>query len=303
MILDKTIITTISHMNIEYYKSIGYVDIKCNQKIEILISDLPVESNLKINVKCDVCDNVKLLAYQKYNKNIRKYNIYTCNTSCAQFKNKLTLKELYGSENFNRAEENKLKTKEKYDKITEEIEERGYINCKKCLNNRSLSEFLIKNERYMYICKNCRYIDRKIRNLKGIEDKRKKDRINYRKNIHIHAWRQILKNYLNRKTLIKIEKTYNLLKYSPEELRLNLESKFVDDMNWGNYGERWQIDHIVHVSLFKDDTPFHIANSLDNLRPLDRITNISRGNNIDDDCLIMMRKYKDFIKDDYKNFL
>jgi len=303
MILDKTIITTISHMNIEYYKSIGYVDIKCNQKIEIPISDLPIESNLKVNVKCDVCDNVKLLAYQKYNKNIRKYNIYTCNTSCAQFKNKLTLKELYGSENFNRAEENKLKTKEKYDKITEEIEERGYINCKKCLNNRSLSEFLIKNERYMYICKYCRHIDRKIRNLKGIEDKRKKDRINYRKNIHIHAWRQILKNYLNRKTLIKIEKTYNLLKYSPEELRLNLESKFVDDMNWENYGERWQIDHIVHVSLFKDDTPFHIANSLDNLRPLDRITNISRGNNIDDDCLIMMRKYKDFIKDDYKNFL
>jgi len=302
MILDKTIITTISHMNIEYYKSIGYVDIKCNQKIEIPISDLPIESNLKVNVKCDICGVEKLLSYQKYNKNVKKYNIYTCNTSCAQFKNRLTLKELYGSENFNRTEENKLKTKEKYDKITEEIEERGYINCRKCLCDFNLSNFLMKNDRYMKICKSCRDSDRKIRNFKRIDDKREKDRERYRKNIHIHAWRQLLKNYLNRKNIKKSDNTYQLLKYTPDELKYHLESKFIDGMNWNNYGEKWQIDHIVHVSLFKDTTPQYVANSLDNLRPLDKIINISRGNKIDDDCLVMMSRYTEFIKDDYINF-
>jgi hypothetical protein len=303
MILSKTIRTTISHLNIDYYKSLGYQDIKCNHKIEIPVNHLPVESNLKINVKCDICGSEKFLAYQKYNKNIKRYNIYTCNSSCAQFKKKLTLKEVYGDEKFNRSEENKLKTKEKYDKITKEIEERGYINCIKCNINRELSEYLVKNERYMHICKSCRDIDRKIRNSKRIEDRRQKDKNNYKKNIHIHAWRQVLKNYLNRKTLFKIDKTYNLLKYTPDELKSNLESKFYDDLSWENYGKKWQIDHIVHVSLFKDDTPFHIANSLDNLRPLEKITNISRGNKIDDDCIKLMNRYKNFIKEEYKNFL
>lgn len=53
MILDEIIVTSISYMNIEHYKLIGYQDIKCNQKIEIPISHLPLESNLKIKVKCE----------------------------------------------------------------------------------------------------------------------------------------------------------------------------------------------------------------------------------------------------------
>jgi hypothetical protein len=156
MILDETIRTTISILNIDYYKSLGYLDIKCNQKIQIPVSQLPVESNLKINVKCDICGNEKNISYQKYNKNIRKYNIYTCNSSCAMFKNRLTLKEIYGQENFNRSEENILKTKEKYDKITKEIKERGYINCIKCNNDRELSEYLVKDGRYKHVCRLCR---------------------------------------------------------------------------------------------------------------------------------------------------
>ena len=300
MILDEFIKTTISHLNIDYYLSLGYKDIKCNQKIEIPVSHLPLESNLKINVKCDVCGNEKILSYQKYNKNIEKYNTYTCNSSCAQFKNKLTLKKLYGSDNFNKSEENKLKTKEKYDNITKEIEERGYINCSKCGVDYTLSDYLrSRNSRFMSICKICRDNDRRVRNLKRIDDKRKKDRIDYKKNIHKHAWRQILKNYLNRKSLRKIDRTYNLLKYTIEDLKLNLESKFEYDMTWENYGQKWQIDHIVHVSYFKTDTPPHIANSLENLRPLSSMLNISRQNKMDQDCIEMMFKYKEYIKDEY----
>ncbi len=287
MILDKTIMTTISHMNIEYYKSMGYIDIKCNQKIEIPITDLPIESNLKINVKCDVCGNEKLLAYQKYTKNIRKYNLYTCNTSCAQFKNKLTLKELYGSENFNRSEENKIKTKEKYDKKTKDIEERGYINCIKCKNDVNLSEFLIKNGRYKNICRLCR------------------NEVSYYRrdlNPHIKAWRSILKGFLTRTNRSKDDRTHNLLRYSPDDLKNHMIKLFTNGMSWDNYGE-WHVDHIVHLTLFKEDTPIHIVNELSNLRPLLSKLNISRHNNIDNDCLNMMVKYETYLKDEYIKFI
>ena len=69
-------------------------------------------------------------------------------------------------------------------------------------------------------------------------------------------------------------------------------------MSWTNYGE-WHIDHIVHVSLFKNETPFHIPNSLENLRPLNKNINISRSNKIDEDCINLILKYKTYIKDEY----
>ena len=70
-------------------------------------------------------------------------------------------------------------------------------------------------------------------------------------------------------------------------------------MNWENYGKVWQIDHIVHVSYFKSETPTHIANSLDNLRPLDAYLNISRNNKMDKDCMDLILKYKEYIKEEY----
>lgn len=295
MILDKKITTTISHMNIEYYKSIGYVDIKCNQKIEISISDLPIESNLKVNVKCDICGFEKLLAYQKYNKNIRKYNIYTCNTSCAQFKNRLTLKELYGSENFNRVEKNKLKTKEKYDKITEEIENSGYIKCSKCGIEHDLSHYIKNtNGRYKKVCRNCR-------SKQVVENRRKKDMTKYYKkyyknNIHLFTWRNLLKNYLNRKDLEKYDSTYKLLGYTHIELRSHLESLFTSEMNWSNYGSYWQIDHIIPISLFLRETPIDVVNSLINLRPLLKDENNKKSNKLDDSSLLIIENFKQYFK-------
>lgn len=285
MILDKEIITKITRLNIDYYKSKGYSDIKYNQKLKIHLEYLPKESNIKINVKCDICGKEKIISYQKYNKNISKYNFYTCDSSCAQVKNKLTLKEVYGSENFNRSEENKLKVKEKYDKITKEHEDRGYINCIKCLENKDLSEYLIKNGRYKHVCRICR---------------NKVSYIRRDSNPHIKAWRSLLKNFLLRKNKKKQNKTHDLLKYTAEDLKEHINALFKDGLSWSNYGD-WHIDHIVHLTLFKDDTPAHIVNELSNLRPLEAKSNIARHNNIDEDCLNMMGKYKTYIKQEYIN--
>ena len=90
--------------------------------IVVNISDviyLPIEklwksSNRKVNVKCDICDNVKLISYSMYNKNIKKYNLYTCSNKCSYIKNKMTNVEKYGDENYNNREKSKLTSIEKY---------------------------------------------------------------------------------------------------------------------------------------------------------------------------------------------
>jgi len=63
----------------------------------------------------------------------------------------------------------------------------------------------------------------------------------------VKAWRNILRGYLLRKNVKKIDKTLLLLGYSPDELRLHISKLFDATMNWDNYG-KWHIDHIIHYS-------------------------------------------------------
>lgn len=295
MIISEILDVTVNYLNINHYISIGYSNIKCNQKLKVPVYHLPNESNCKVLVKCDVCDNQKLLSYQKYKKNINKYNIYTCNTSCAQFKNRLTLKNKYGSFNFNRSEENRLKIKDKYDGLTKNIESLGYIECSKCGIKNDISLYLKNlNGRYKKVCRYCRSKqnsdNRRLRDMSSFYKKY------YRDNIHIYSWRNLLKNYLNRKSLIKVDKTIKMLGYSHIDLRNHLESLFVDDMSWDNYGIKWQIDHIIPVSHFRADTSVNIVNSLENLRPVYKEYNNIKGNNLDDASILILDKYKTYLK-------
>ena len=107
--------------------------------------------------------------------------------------------------------------------------------------------------------------------------------------------------YLLRKNLPKTDRTLNLLKYSPEELKLHIESRFDDTMTWGNYGKIWQIDHIIPVSLFRDDAPIDVVNSLENLRPLDKIVNITRKNKLDSLGITIIHKFKTYLKENSIN--
>ena len=283
MILTKELETTISHLNINYYRSLGYTNIKCNQRITIPVDHLPKDSNLKILVRCEICKCEKESIYQKYNKNISKYSLYTC-VKCSSIKNKKTYFEKYGMENYVNTELQKKIRKDKYDKITQEIEIRGYINCIKCKIDTELSEFLVKNGRYKHVCRKCR-------NTNAYNSRNNKP--------HIKAWRNVLKGYLFRKQLKKEDRTLNLLKYTPDELRYHISNLFINDMSWENYGKKWHIDHIIHLSFFKDDTPCNVVNCLENLRPYNKEMNISRHNNLDDDCIKLISKYKTYIKEEY----
>jgi len=60
------------------------------------------------------------------------------------------------------------------------------------------------------------------------------------------------------------------LSYTYQQLREKLESQFTSEMNWQNYGDIWEIDHIKPVCSFKlaDKKQFDECWSLDNIRPL-----------------------------------
>ena len=55
-------------------------------------------------------------------------------------------------------------------------------------------------------------------------------------------------------------------------------------MSWENYGSYWQINHIYPQSKLPytsmEEENFKICWALSNLRPLEKITNIRKGNKI-----------------------
>ena len=85
------------------------------------------------------------------------------------------------------------------------------------------------------------------------------------------------------------KRTFEILGYTPKDLRNHLENQWEFWMHWGNYGHAhingcrsWHIDHIRPSSSFKysstDDQAFKDCWKLSNLRPLDSIENIIKGN-------------------------
>lgn len=71
-----------------------------------------------------------------------------------------------------------------------------------------------------------------------------------------------------------------LVNYTLEDLILHLEQQFTSEMTWDNYGEYWEIDHIIPKGTFdfssEQDSQFKVCWSLKNLRPLSVIENRQR---------------------------
>ena len=97
-----------------------------------------------------------------------------------------------------------------------------------------------------------------------------------KKNKHIKSWRRLLERTLKYFGTKKEKHTIELLGYSADDLKQNMESKFTVGMSWSNYPE-WHIDHIRPLSSFPKDTDPAIVNSLDNLQPLWKEDNLKKG--------------------------
>lgn len=73
-----------------------------------------------------------------------------------------------------------------------------------------------------------------------------------------------------------------LVGYTLQDLMVHLEKQFDSKMNWDNYGSYWVVDHKKARSLFKYENPedeeFKKCWALENLQPMEKITNIKKGN-------------------------
>jgi hypothetical protein len=99
MILDSIIKMNWNVSNKDHYISNGYVFTKLKDEFLIKVKDLSINSQVKINVECDICGNKKQISYVQYLKNYNNGNYYACSNKCAYNKNRETNKKIYGVEN------------------------------------------------------------------------------------------------------------------------------------------------------------------------------------------------------------
>lgn len=188
------------------------------------------------------------------------------------------------------SEKNKLCRKNKKQKfiITNKF-------CKNCNSQKDVSEFYkwkYSSDGLRNICKDC-----------WLEQGKEYEKKEGSKLLRRVRWKKYYKkedfrlrtniSRMIRKCVFKDENSsiLNYLPYTMEELKQHLESQFEDWMNWNNYGKcsnveqrTWWIDHIIPQSKLPYDSMRH-SNfkkcwSLENLRPLEKIENIKKGNKI-----------------------
>ena len=94
--------------------------------------------------------------------------------------------------------------------------------------------------------------------------------------------RQRLRSVLKNQGVVKSIHTLNLISCTVPELKVHLEKQFTPEMNWGNHGTYWHIDHIKPCVAFnlldieEQKKCFHFTN----LRPLESKENIKKGSKI-----------------------
>ncbi len=86
---------------------------------------------------------------------------------------------------------------------------------------------------------------------------------------------------LKKQSSSKNSSIMHFLPYSMNDLKVHIESQFINKMNWENYGSYWEIDHIVPQSClpytYMGEANFKKCWSLNNLRPLEVFQNRSDG--------------------------
>jgi hypothetical protein len=207
----------------------------------------------------------------------------------------------YHKENHNLIQKQRRKYREKNSEKIKESSKQYYQENKEIINEKSNQYYQdnienIKERSNQYYQKNKKTINKYHKeyysiNKESILKQVKEYRLNnkeyiynlqkkkHNNNPHVRTWRNILKNTLNRMDKEKSSKTIDMLGYSPEDLKIHMESLFSDGMCWENHGE-WHIDHKIPINAFNKDTSMDIVNSLDNLQPLWASDNLSKSDKV-----------------------
>lgn len=79
---------------------------------------------------------------------------------------------------------------------------------------------------------------------------------------------------------IKRSATFDMLGYTPAQLKVHIERQFLPGMSWANRSA-WEVDHITPISKAKNEADVIALNQLSNLRPMWAIDNNRKGNRPD----------------------
>jgi hypothetical protein len=278
---------------------------KCGQVKEIINFSKNNKTKDKLHCSCKECDKEKhhknrernILNMRNYKKNnSEKLNEYYLKNK-ENYKNyresnkdliKIYMKDYYIS--------NQSKRKEYNEKNSEIFKEKRkeYNEKNSDLLKKKRKEYYFKNkEKISEYNKNYRKnnIDKELIRVKNYYENNKKDIINKstirslekRRNYPIerlkHNVRNRVREFLSYKNIKKTSKTFEIVGCTPQELKIYIEQKFVDGMDWDNQG-KWHIDHIVPLSSGTNEEEIYKLCYFTNLQPLWAIDNIKKGNKI-----------------------
>ena len=89
--------------------------------------------------------------------------------------------------------------------------------------------------------------------------------------------RCLIKQSLRKMNYTKKSKTFEILGCTPEEFKKHIEKQFLKAMSWENRHD-WHLDHIVPISLAKNEQEVIKLNHFTNFRPMWATDNISKSN-------------------------
>jgi len=117
--------------------------------------------------------------------------------------------------------------------------------------------------------------------IKKSNEKTKEKRKTSKLELLKHNVRNRTSGFLKYKKISKINKTFDIIGCSPQFLKEHLEKKFIDGMDWDNYGYYgWHIDHIIPLSSATTEEEVYNLCHYTNLQPLWWFDNLKKGNKI-----------------------
>ena len=230
---------------------------------------------------CKTCKEEKQLINFRQSKRHKDGYVHECK-NCMSIKRReyfLENYERHKSKSKEYYEKNKKELYEKVDKEKKKINDKNYRKKNHEIISAKKLEYYYKNKEKILESRKEHYAENKDRLNKKSDRKREIRRKSYKKRKYQYVWREILRKTISQLKLEKKQTTKDILRYSYDDLKVNIESKFENGMSWENHGE-WHVDHIIPISLFKEGTNAMIVNKLSNLRPMWKIDNIKKSNKL-----------------------
>ncbi|MCK5409727.1 MAG: hypothetical protein KAJ30_05625, partial [Candidatus Heimdallarchaeota archaeon] len=249
--------------------------------------------------RCSKCKNFKSLNH--FNKNKNEKDGFHCHCKeCKKeyrIKNSFMLKEWRTFHKYDTREYNKNWAKKNLGKKKKSRKEWYSKNKDRVLIENKIWVKKNPEKVKLYSKRYSKKNAKKIRESRKRYEEKNKDKLNFsrrerfKNNLQVRLKSNVscsIRQKLKRNSISKKGRsTFTFLPYTVNELKQHLEKQFEFWMNWENWGVgkgRWNIDHKRPDCSFNyksvDDEEFQKCWALDNLRPMDAIENIKKGNKI-----------------------